>query len=99
MSPQPSSFHEPEARAPNTDITRRIFAGGAWLSGSCALIRPNLARASDKVPQREAGYQNSPKGGAKCEACQQFLPPSGCKLVNGPISPSGWCNFFAPRAH
>lgn len=98
MSRHPSLFKDPEAEPRNTDVARRAFVYGACLIGS-ALAWPELARASDKVPQREAGYQTSPKGGARCEKCLQFVPPSGCKLVSGPISPSGWCNFFAPGAH
>jgi hypothetical protein len=26
-----------------------------------------------------------------------FMPPAGCKIVDGAISPDGWCNFFAQR--
>jgi hypothetical protein len=29
----------------------------------------------------------------------QFQPPASCKLVDGSISPSGSCDFFAPKPH
>jgi hypothetical protein len=50
------------------------------------------------MPQKEAGYRSSPQGDARCEKCSQFLPPSSCKVVDGQISPSGWCTLFAPKA-
>jgi hypothetical protein len=69
-----------------------ILVGGA---GAALASRP--AAAASKVPQSQAGYKSVATGGARCDRCAQFQPPSGCKIVAGAISPSGSCDFFAPR--
>ena len=80
-----------------SDVSRRALMGGACLLITCATARAASAAAS-KVPHSDAAYQASPKGGSRCEKCSQFVAPSSCKLVASPISPSGWCSFFAPKA-
>jgi len=37
----------------------------------------------------KASMQNS-----RCDACRHFTKPRGCKLVEGDISPGGWCKLF-----
>ena len=32
-----------------------------------------------------------------CDGCVNFQPPKACKFVQGDISPSGWCQLFAPK--
>ena len=39
-------------------------------------------------------YQDTPKDGLKCKDCVYFQAPSGCGLVDGKISPDGWCSLF-----
>ncbi len=51
----------------------------------------------DKIKKSEAQYQPHPKGQQRCEICLQFEPPGTCKIVQGPISPKGWCQYFAAR--
>jgi hypothetical protein len=50
-----------------------------------------------KIDQKTAMYQPSPKNGQRCDKCFAFEPPAGCKLVAGTISPAGWCQLFAPK--
>jgi hypothetical protein len=52
------------------------------------------AAAQQKVSQAEAEYQDRPKSGLACAACTLFRPPRSCEVVQGDISPSGWCKFF-----
>ena len=47
-----------------------------------------------KLSQREAQYQNTPKGLFSCAACTFFVKPRGCKVVSGDINPTGWCRLF-----
>jgi hypothetical protein len=77
--------------------TRRSVVRSASILIGLAL--PGLAKAQEggKASKSEAGYKDAPNGGQRCDVCAQFLPPTGCKLVAGSVSPSGWCNFFAPR--
>jgi hypothetical protein len=96
MTPQASD-------APSIEPTSRrgMLCSGAVLLCAGAVL-PGLTLASEavaaaKVPQGQAGYQSSPRGEARCDKCLQFQPPSACKIVDGAVSPSGSCNFFAAR--
>jgi hypothetical protein len=56
------------------------------------------ANAAAKVPQSAVHYQPSPKNGQDCDDCANFVSPSGCKLVDGAVSPKGWCRLWAKKA-
>jgi hypothetical protein len=77
---------------------RRFLEGAALVLGTAAAgaVAP-AARAQEKITKEEAKYQDQPKGQQRCAICLQFSPPSSCKLVNGQIKPTGWCQFFAAR--
>lgn len=55
------------------------------------------AGAQTKLTQAVAKYQDQPKGQQSCAVCANFEPPSGCKFVQGTISPNGWCQLFAAK--
>jgi hypothetical protein len=67
------------------------------VAGGGALLAATGANAQSKVSQKLAQYQTSPKGTARCDGCQQWAAPHACKIVDGKISPSGWCVLFAPK--
>jgi hypothetical protein len=71
-----------------------VCLGAAAIAASLA----GEARAGAKVPKNQAGYQDTPRGGARCDRCTQYQPPTSCKIVEGAVSPSGACNFFAPKS-
>ena len=78
-------------------ISRRtalITAGAAPLLAMIA----SRAEAGAKVPQSAVHYQASPKNGQDCDDCANFVSPGGCKLVDGSISPKGWCRLWVKRA-
>jgi len=82
---------------------RIVLRNGAAFLGAIALshalpIAKAAAAGAAKTSQSAAGYRPSAHGDARCDKCMQFRPPSACKIVEGVISPSGSCNFFAPRA-
>ncbi len=54
-------------------------------------------KEEDKIDKAEAKYQTHPNGQQRCEICLQFEPPGTCKIVQGPITPKGWCQYFAAR--
>jgi hypothetical protein len=56
------------------------------------------AQAQDKITKQVAQYQDQPKDGHMCSICVNYLPPDQCKLVQGPVKPTGWCVAFAPKA-
>jgi len=55
--------------------------------------------SSTKVSKQAASYQEQPKGNNSCANCLHFMPDSGtCALVEGQISPDGWCVLWVEKA-
>jgi hypothetical protein len=54
--------------------------------------------APAKVSQASVQYQTQPKGDQKCANCIHFEGSNSCKLVEGEISPEGWCLLWAKTA-
>lgn len=55
--------------------------------------------ATKKVSQASVQYQTKPKGEQKCSTCVNFIAASNtCKLVDGQISPEGWCTLWIKKA-
>jgi len=55
--------------------------------------------APAKVSQASVQYQTQPKEGKKCADCMNFVAESNtCKLVEGNISPNGWCVLWVKKA-
>ncbi len=59
---------------------------------------PATALAQQKLAQSAVQYQTSPKDGQMCSNCVNFIAPNACKLVDGNISPNGWCIAYGPKA-
>ena len=77
-------------------VSRRNFLGAAAVGGG-ALFGAGLIGASPaqaKLPQSAAKYQPTPKGKQQCDNCKLWQAPSSCKLVDGTISPTGWCVLY-----
>jgi hypothetical protein len=55
-------------------------------------------QAAAQVPHRispaAAKYQDTPRGGMSCAACTFFRRPAACQVVEGNVSPNGWCELF-----
>jgi len=79
-------------------LTRRRVLVAVAASGSALAMGARPAAAGTKIAQSAVYYQMSPKDGQQCGQCAQFLSPHGCKLVDGDISPSGWCRLWVKRA-
>ncbi len=80
-------------------ISRRVMLTGTAhaLVIAATGTAATQAAAQVKVSPAEAKYQDHPKGPQRCDGCVQFQPPNACKIVGGQISPSGWCELFAPK--
>lgn len=86
-----------------TDTTRRDLMARFALVGAAGVVGVSLisrraVAATAKLAPGEIGYQGAPKGNARCELCVNWQAPNACKLVAGPISPSGWCGLFVRKA-
>jgi hypothetical protein len=65
--------------------------------GSSAPSADSAAPAA-KVSQASVQYQTQPKGDQQCSGCMHFIAESNtCKLVEGQISPDGWCTLWAKK--
>jgi hypothetical protein len=80
-------------------ISRRALLGGAALAvgGAATVGASRRAAAQQKVSQADAKYQDQPKEQQRCEICLNFQPPNVCQFVESPISPKGWCQYFAAK--
>ena len=86
------------------NITRRhaIRMGATVTIGSAvfgkALAKEQRLAAGPMVTQESAGYQAQPKGDQRCSLCTHFSAPASCQIVQGTISPDGWCKLFRPKS-
>jgi hypothetical protein len=75
-----------------------LLRGAALAVGAAATVRASrTAVAQQKVSHADALYQDQPKGQQRCEICLNFQSPNGCGFVQSPISPKGWCQYFAAK--
>ena len=72
---------------------RRLLSGA--IAGLAAGFAGVTAAKADKMSKQQAEYQDSPKDIRMCATCTLFEPPKSCKVVEGDVSPNGWCNAFA----
>lgn len=73
--------------------------GGAPLSAPASSANSAAPAAPKKALQANVQYQTHPKGEQKCSQCQHFIAESGtCKLVDGQITPEGWCSLWTKKA-
>jgi hypothetical protein len=52
-------------------------------------------RGAGKMSKLQAQYQDRPNGIQACATCTLFEDPDRCKVVEGDISPDGWCKAYA----
>ncbi len=78
--------------------TRRTSLQGILALGvGAAAARVGTARAQEKIAQEAVQYQKTPKDGAQCNKCVNWVDPNACKIVAGTIEPNGWCVAYAPK--
>jgi hypothetical protein len=66
------------------------------LAASAALtLLFGLARGAEKMSKGVAQYEDTPHGIAMCATCSLFVEPRSCKVVEGDVSPNGWCKAYA----
>jgi High potential iron-sulfur protein len=84
-------------------IDRQSFLKGIVLLPGLAGLLTAVAAADSKSSQASMHYQTTPNDGKQCSGCQFFIPgqdPKGsgsCKLVDGSISPNGYCIAYTAK--
>jgi len=71
-----------------------VIAAGAGLA---ARVRQS-AMAQQKASKEAMKYQDKPNGNMQCDNCSQFVAPDSCKVVEGKISPTGYCIAWVKKA-
>ncbi len=83
-------------------LSRRQFMRTAAIAGGGILVAVGLTESASAAPkkfsQQQAHYQSVPKNGQRCQNCSLFQPPASCSVVEGPVSPAGWCMLYQPKA-
>jgi hypothetical protein len=72
------------------------YAAGAAGGAAILCASASAATAAPKISKSAVAYQDHPDGDKRCGKCAQFQPPSACKIVDGTVSPEGYCRFFVP---
>jgi hypothetical protein len=77
-------------------LTRAAAIAGAALTAS--VVPSERVSAQQKVAKETMKYQDKPNGDQRCENCAQFVAPASCKVVDGAISPNGYCIVWVKKA-
>ena len=82
-----STLDSPEASR------RRLLKGAVLLAGAALAtgLTAKDVRAQQKASKESLKYQEKPSGDKQCSNCAQFVSPNACKVVEGTISPQGYC--------
>jgi hypothetical protein len=83
-------------------VSRRQFIRTAAIAGGGIFVAVGLADSASASPkkftQAQAHYQPVPKNGQRCQNCALFQPPNACQVVEGTVSPAGWCILYQPKS-
>jgi hypothetical protein len=86
----------------NRKFPRRSVLSGAVLLATAALavrmIPTKEALAQAKASKEAMQYQDKPNADKRCSNCRSFLPPNTCTVVEGPVSPDGYCLAWTKKA-
>jgi anaerobic selenocysteine-containing dehydrogenase len=87
---------EPSGRVSRRDFLNiGVVGGGALIVASLATPAP---AAPKKFSQQQAHYQPIPKSGQRCQSCALWQSPTACQVVEGQVSPAGWCMLYQPKS-
>ena len=85
-------------------ISRRTLLKGFAAAAGIALASTfTLTACSAKASKAALDYQDKPYGDEQCSDCRFFIPGrtpeenGACQMVEGSISPHGWCTAFAVK--
>jgi len=76
-------------------LKRTALLASAALTANIVLNKEVLAQ---KASQGAMKYQDKPDGDKRCSNCLNFIPSNSCAIVEGTISPNGYCMAWAKKA-
>jgi anaerobic selenocysteine-containing dehydrogenase len=82
-------------------VSRRDFLNVAAASGGTLITVGQAGRAfaaPKKFSQQQAHYQTVPKSGQRCQNCALWQSPTSCQVVDGQVSPAGWCMLYQGKS-
>lgn len=97
------SNHDNPFDASRRNLIRQGLLAGVGAFAAGALLRAQPARA-EKAGKAAMLYQDTPHGTQTCLNCIQYVPgttpdaPGTCKVVEGSVSPKGWCVAYTPKS-
>jgi hypothetical protein len=77
-------------------VSRRTVLFAA--AGAAPVLALTGGQAQAKIAQTAVHYQTTPKDDHQCDGCNFFVAPNSCKMVDGDISPTGWCALWVKKA-
>jgi len=82
-------------------LSRRTILLAA--AGAVPVLAMMTGAAEAKMAPTAAGYKAEPKTMAdgtvrQCDGCNFFQAPNACKMVDGEIAPTGYCNLWVKKA-
>ena len=86
--------HYPVSR--RTVVLRGVIGTAGFVASFGHLRNAQAAKLPQSSPA--VAYQPSPKDGHQCDGCTLFKAPDSCQVVDGTISPTGWCKLWAKKA-
>jgi anaerobic selenocysteine-containing dehydrogenase len=82
-------------------VSRRDFLNIAAVGGGTLIVVGMAGSASaapkKKFSQQQAHYQPVPKSGQRCQTCALWQSPTSCEVVDGQVSPAGWCMLYQAK--
>jgi hypothetical protein len=76
---------------------RRVAAIGGGAVIAIGIAGSSSAAPKKKFTQQQAKYQPIPKSGQRCQTCALWQSPASCQVVEGTVSPAGWCILYQPK--
>lgn len=89
---------DPTANTSRRMLLKSVPAIASAVAVFGAIAEPSAAVAQTKLSHQVAKYQDAPHNDQECSTCVNFLPPNACRIVASPISPHGWCQFYAKKS-
>jgi hypothetical protein len=79
---------------------RSILKQAALVAGAtlAATLFPSKEVFAQKASKEAMKYQDRPSGDKQCSNCAQFVPSNSCQIVEGMISPQGYCMSWQKKS-